>query len=525
MYIGPAEALVSRLLAKTDDSATRIRSFQHGDIAALKAMAERLNIVGIINRHVPSSRKNISIGLALLLSAINRVSAPCSKSGWTSWAEQTSVEHLFNVDPKKFTSQFFWDCMDDVSISALEAIEDDLTQCIVQTFNIKLDLLFYDPTNFFTFISSDNERSTLTKRGKNKQKRFDLRQFSLALLASRDSKIPLCSHVYEGNKPDSKVFPETLTMMRRRLERLVGKLEDLTIVYDKGNNSKANQALVDAAPFHYVGALVLSQHQDLLSIPESEYETLESGNLAGVHAHRLKRMVWGAERTLVLFISENFRSKQVRGFQQHLNKALEYLKTWKAALAKPGSGPLSAENAEKQIDQILAQQHVKDVVQVEYNKRRKGSDRLSFNIDQDAINHLYNDVFGKRLLMTNRHEWSSEEIINAYNAQSNNIEANFAQLKDPDHLAVRPQYHWTDQKIRVHTFICLLGLLLSRLVEKVAKEKAGYTGSLDGLLDRLSTIRLAMTLTAGVRGRPKCAWQLEDADPQALAIFRALVPN
>jgi hypothetical protein len=32
-------------------------------------------------------------------------------------------------------------------------------------------------------------------------------------------------------------------------------------------------------------------------------------------------------------------------------------------------------------------------------------------------------------------------------------------MKNPHHFAVRPQYHWSDQKVRVHMFICLLALM------------------------------------------------------------------
>lgn len=64
--------------------------------------------------------------------------------------------------------------MDNISIESLEAIENELTLKAVKEFDIKLDLLFYDPTNFFTYIASDNERSSLAQRGKNKQKRFEI---------------------------------------------------------------------------------------------------------------------------------------------------------------------------------------------------------------------------------------------------------------------------------------------------------------------------------------------------------------
>ena len=57
------------------------------------------------------------------------------------------------------------------------------------------------------------------------------------------------------------------------------------------------------------------------------------------------------------------------------------------------------------------------------------------------------EVFGKRIVITDRSDWSDEEILLAYRGQSH-VEDAFRQLKDDEHMAMRPQYHWTDQKIR-----------------------------------------------------------------------------
>jgi transposase len=145
-------------------------------------------------------------------------------------------------------------------------------------------------------------------------------------------------------------------------------------------------------------------------------------------------------------------------------------------------------------------------------------------VDEKERNRLYEEVFGKRILMTDRSDWSTEEIILAYRGQSE-VEAVFRQTKDDEHMAVRPQYHWTDHKIRVHTFICLLGLVLGRVVEHEARRR-GRTESLSTLLDELATIRLAMVLHPSGKkgGRPRAQWQLEDADGRTLELFRATVP-
>jgi transposase len=79
--------------------------------------------------------------------------------------------------------------------------------------------------------------------------------------------------------------------------------------------------------------------------------------------------------------------------------------------------------------------------------------------------------------MTDQHEWSTEEIIRTYRGQSS-AEAVFRSLKDPLRLAIRPQYHWTDQKIHVHAFICVTAYLLSTLVHLTASETPTTTAVL-----------------------------------------------
>lgn len=523
LHLGTADQLLQRLLTHSQPPFT-LRSYQHGDVAALKAMADRLGLVALIDRHLPASRRPLSIGTTLVLAAINRAVWPCSKRAWAVWAQRTSLPHLFALRPEALTSQYFWDQMDAVSGIALEAIEAELTRTVVHDFQLKLDTLFYDTSNFFTYLASGNERSTLAQRGHSKQKRFDLRQFSLALLVARDGQIPLYADIYQGHTVDARRFPDSLTAIRQRVERVVGQLEDLTLVYDKGNNSKHNQALVDQLPVHYVASLVPSQHADLRAIPTAAYTPLGPGPLAMLPVYRCQRPIWGVERTVVLFISTKLRLGQIRGLHQHLTKRVQALTQWQQTLAKPHSGPRTPASARKQVATLLTGQYIAQVLKIAYDGQRTGAHRLTWWIDHAALEQLETEVFGKRILITDQHAWSTEEIILAYRGQSR-AEAIFRQLKDVRHLAVRPPYHWTDQKIRVHTFICMLALLLCRLVERES-QGAGYQGSLSSLLAVLGSIRLAMVLWPAdtPRGPPRCGWVLEESAPDAWHLYQRLVP-
>jgi transposase len=230
------------------------------------------------------------------------------------------------------------------------------------------------------------------------------------------------------------------------------------------------------------------------------------------------------ERTVVLFISTKLRLGQIRGLHQHLTTRVQALTQWQQTLAKPHSGPHTPASARTQVATLLTGPYIAQVLKIADDGQRTGAPRLTWWIDHAALEQVETEVFGKRLLITDQHAWSTEEIILAYRGQSR-AEAIFRQLKDVRHLAVRPQYHWTDQQIRVQTFICRLALLLCRLVERESRG-AGYQGSLSSLLDVLGSIRLAMVLWPAdtPRGPPRCGWVLEESAPDAWHLYQRLVP-
>jgi len=496
----------------------RIRSFRHGDVAALKAVADRLGVVSLIDKHLSHP-----VGRTLLLGALNRAVQPRSKRGWAAWAASTSLSHLFpGLQIEKLSSQFFWNQMDCVSLDALRKIEGELCATVVRELGIKLDTLFYDTTNFFTYIASTNTRPKLPQRGKSKQKRTDLRLFGLALLVSRDGQLPLCSEVYEGNKVDSKLFPDALSRIRQRLAELSVDLEQITLVYDKGNLSKQNQALMDEAPVGYVASLVPGAQRELIAEANARLETVVLSGGDGVPLYRTRRLVWGQERTLVVLVSERLRQGQLRGLAQHLDKARRRLRQLQQELESPRALPRRRAVIERQVEEALRGQFLRQVLRVRLQTVSPGRHRLTVFEDPEALRYLAEEFFGRRVLMTDRHDWTSAEIVEAYRGQSE-AERAFRDLKNPYHLAVRPTFHWTDQKLQVHTFCCVLGYLLVKLLEIKARQSVGYRGSPGDLLERLASVRQVTLLEAPEgRGRPRVRTQLEMLDPEIEPLARAL---
>ena len=60
-------------------------------------------------------------------------------------------------------------------------------------------------------------------------------------------------------------------------------------------------------------------------------------------------------------------------------------------------------------------------------------------------------------------------------------------MKDCHHIALRPQYHWTDQKVQVHVLCCVLALMLCSLLRRELHRK-GIDRSIPDMLDELAKI-------------------------------------
>ena len=98
----------------------------------------------------------------------------------------------------------------------------------------------------------------------------------------------------------------------------------------------------------------------------------------------------------------------------------------------------------------------------------------------------------------------------------------FRTLKDPLRLALRPQYHWTDQKLHVHAFLCVVAYLLATLVHLTALRDAGFTGSVDALFEALAAIRRVTLARPGASGRTRVTHQLETHAPLHARLIAAL---
>src|SRR5437667_8955060 len=196
-YLGRAEDIANGAGAPSQPPAPReVTLSDFAAPAALYDLIEQLDLVTIIDRHAGKRAQGVSVGAYIALAALNRCLAPTSKARMADWYTSTVLRRLLPIPPNLLTSQRFWDHMSYLDADKIAAIEQDLTRRLIDRFHIELSCLFYDTTNFYTFIDSFNEASGLAQRGKSKEKRMDLRIVGLALLVTKDFHIPLFHQVY-----------------------------------------------------------------------------------------------------------------------------------------------------------------------------------------------------------------------------------------------------------------------------------------------------------------------------------------
>ncbi|WP_428846038.1 IS1634 family transposase [Moorella sp. Hama-1] len=92
----------------------------------------------------------------------------------------------------------------------------------------------------------------------------------------------------------------------------------------------------------------------------------------------------------------------------------------------------------------------------------------------------------KNILFTNQDEWPDSTIVATYRGQAS-IEEAFKVMKNPHFIGWSPMYHWTDARIRVHAFYCVLALTLASLLRREIYQK-GLDLSLTSLLEELAGI-------------------------------------
>ena len=456
---------------------------------AVYSVAKRLGICKIIDEIAEKRDQGLPISTYMVLAAINRVVEPTSKNTFQEWFDKTVLHRIFTgANKKNLSSQGFWNNMALLDEEKIRKIEDEITKRVVDQYEIDIDCLLFDNTNFFTYIDTANP-SLLAKRGHSKEKRTDLKIIGLSLMVSPEYNIPLFHEAYPGNKPDAQQFSAVIGKLKDRFKKL-GKGECVTtLVFDKGNNNEDNIAdliALDPCPVHFVGGLRLSQCPELLDVPNSDFSLLD-GDFHNTTVYKSKKTVYEKEFTVLVTNNPELKKAQIEGAliniascEKALSGLRERLRLRKEGIITKGKKP-TVESTEKNILNMLSAEHMRDIFDYTVSGEPGETPKFTFSLNEERWGMLQERSLGKSILFTDHHDWTNEQIVKAYRSQYH-MEDAFKQMKDTKYLSFRPVRHFTDNHLRVHAFYCVLAFMLTSLLN-MELNHMGYEMSIRRMLD------------------------------------------
>ena len=546
-----------------------IRCRTHGDSFLLYSISDWIGVETIMERiFTPKTSGSIKRSLSLVLSAIHRACEPGSKARFSDWFAHTSLPDYLSVDPEIFTSQHFWEQMDEISYEEIKTFEKMVYERIMQLFpEVKedMDSLSTDFTNYFTYINTGNYRCTIAQLGHSKEGRNGQRIVNVAAVMSPVLGIPVATMIYEGNKNDKEALKSFFMELTKRLEGMVA-LEKMTYIFDGGGASEEALGII---PGGFITRGSLRSSAELYDVPKSSYQKIILEDGKTVLAHRTRVTQYGRNLTGIVSISDDLREGQERELDKQTKKFLDKVEELNTRIQSPRSTTDKSLMAMDERVKSLMSESLKSFIETSYVtvtvpapkikreftkevKRAKKEGRLpelkidgllihnedeipkveivkslSCQINEEKKAEMIEKYFGKHLLITNQEAWKTEQILMSYKDQEF-IEAFFRDTKDVHHFSVRPTYHWTDQKLRVHISICYLGLTLCRVAQYMLKRDYDYKITCTELLHRLSHVQeciVIMTMNGMKMDPKKSLNELKGGDKETWDIVEHLLKD
>jgi hypothetical protein len=275
----------------------------------------------------------------------------------------------------------------------------------------------------------------------------------------------------------------------------------------------------------YVTAVRPSDHRALLSEAGGHLAEVPWSNGAIVRAWRTQRTIAGKQREVVVVFSPQLHAGQLRGLQQTLSRS------WRELEEMRLHPPKSVEAAKRKLDKIRRHQYLGSLLCYEVTRDGKGPLRIRVWSDWQEYQRLITSYFGLRILITDRAEWSTAQIIQAYRGQSK-VEAAFrsrvSRFKRSSHAFHSTAVSLDRPEIARSRFLCVTAYLLVTLLHLRAKQKAAFDGGPHRLLAELAEIRCCRLVDiTGQKGRPRVRWQIEEFDKARGPLLDALhaLPN
>jgi transposase len=349
-----------------------------------------------------------------------------------------------------------------------EAIEKHIYKKVLSTLGRNAIVAFYDVSTYrFESVKSDSLKGFgFSKDGKPNEV-----QVTMGLLID-EAGIPLGYEIFPGNTSEFVTMVPLLSKLKEKYG-----IKKLTVVADRGLNSRSNLAMIKQLGYEYIMAYKLrscgtKEIADILdetgyvTLPDVEGDIFRHKRLPFKNKVKIEGEDVTLDGALVVSFSEKRRRKEEKDRQRCLDKAQEYIATpskYRAAQKRGSKGYIIAVETEGHLSL--------DLEKIENQARLDG-------------------YYG---VVSSDKDLTDEEIINTHHKLWK-IEESFRVMKSD--LEARPCFVWTEPSIRGHFVLCFIALVLERVLEEKVRG-AGIETTTPQLLEAVREAKVVEVETDG----------------------------
>src|SRR5450756_2503891 len=397
-----------------------VRSLPHGHVAAVLGMVRSLGLPALVDR-APSQMRDLAIALVA-----GRLIAPASKLATAALLGQTTLGAACRVDGADENELYG-------ALDWLLARQARVERALAARHLERGSLVLYDLTSVYV----EGSHCTLARHGHSRDHRPDRPQVEFGLLA--DSRgCPVAVEAFPGNTAD----PATVEAQIEKLRVRFG-LTDIVLVGDRGMLTQARiERLRETGGIGWVSCLRAPAIRSLVDAGDLQLGLFDERDLAEITSPQFP-----GERRVVC------RNPALAAERTRKREAL--LAATETALGRVagmlGRGTLRSAaaiglRAGRVVDAKKMAKHFElDIADGRFTYRRR-TEAIAAEAALDGLYVVRTSVPAERL--------DGASVVETYKRLSA-VERDFRALKGDD-LAVRPIFHWREDRVRAHLFVCFL---------------------------------------------------------------------
>jgi hypothetical protein len=397
-----------------------VRSLPHGHVAAVLGLARSLGLPALLDR-APSRSRDLALGMV-----VARILAPCSKLATARTLGQSTLGQVLDVA----------DATEDELYRALDwllARQARVERAFARRHLTEGSLVLYDLTSVYV----EGSHCPLARHGHSRDHRPDRPQIEFGLLTDARG-CPVAVEAFPGNTAD----PATVEAQVEKLRSRFG-LTDIVLVGDRGMLTSARiERLREVGGIGWVSCLRAPAIRSLVDAGDLQLGLFDERDLAEITSPEFP-----GER-LVVCRNPALAAERTRKREALLGATEGALATVASMVAR---GRLrSAAVIGLRAGRVVNAKKMAKHFELTIADGVFAFERKEASIAQEAaLDGLYvvrTSVSAERL--------DSASVVETYKRLSA-VERDFRALKGDD-LAVRPIFHWREDRVRAHLFLCFL---------------------------------------------------------------------